>query len=149
MKKSGFTILELLVVISVLVILIGIAIPRFKGMQDAGKIAQAKSELKTMQTAVESYYMNQSPMAYPASSPTLGGSTLATTTPQIINSTPPYDPFGATTTTEYKYVFTTPYYVIGSVGTGTDLSTLGVNTVTGVVTKATGNLCVTNAVSGC
>ena len=66
--KKGFTILELLVVISVLVILIGIAIPRFKGMQDAGRVAQAKGELQTVQTAIESYYMNASPNAYPSSS---------------------------------------------------------------------------------
>ena len=97
--KKGFTILELLVVISVLVILIGIAIPRFKGMQDAGRLAQAKSELKTMQSALESYYMNMSPMAYPATSTTVGASYLSVASPQIINSTPPYDPFGLTTTT--------------------------------------------------
>jgi prepilin-type N-terminal cleavage/methylation domain-containing protein len=146
--KKGFTILELLVVISVLVILIGIAIPRFKGMQDAGRIAQAKAELLTLQTAVESYYINASPRAYPASSTTLGGSTLTSAAPAIISAAL-YDPFGATATTEYKYVYTSPYYVIGSVGTGSDLSTLAVSAGTGTVTKATGNLCVTNGVTGC
>lgn len=146
--KKGFTILELLVVISVLVILIGIAIPRFKGMQDAGRIAQAKAELRTFQTAVESYYMNASPNAYPASSTTLGGSTLVSSSPQIIGAAL-YDPFGSTSTTEYKYVFNSPYYVIGSIGTGSNLSTLDVSSTTGAVTKATGNLCVTNGTSGC
>jgi prepilin-type N-terminal cleavage/methylation domain-containing protein len=147
--KKGFTILELLVVISVLVILIGIAIPRFKGMQDAGRVAQAKSELQTVQTAVESYYMNNS-NTYPTTSTRVGAATLSSTSPQILNSTPPYDPFGASSVTEYSYIKSSNglYYVIGSVGAGgVDLASLGVGS-TGAITKGTGNLCITNG-SGC
>jgi len=54
--KKGFTIIELVIVISVLIILIGIAIPRMKGMQDSSNIVRAKKELQTLQAAVESYY---------------------------------------------------------------------------------------------
>jgi len=64
-NKKAFTILELVIVLSVLVILIGIAIPRMKGMQQAGQITQIKAELQTLQAAVESYYSNSSPSAYP------------------------------------------------------------------------------------
>ncbi len=145
--KKGFTILELLIVISVLVILIGIAIPRFKGMQDAGRITQVKGELQTMQTAIESYYSNQSPNTYPTTSTTVGATFLVGATPQILTTTPPYDPFGSATSIEYKYVVNGYYYVIGSVGTGTNLSTLAITSL-GTVTKAAGNYCATNG-SGC
>lgn len=63
--KKGFTLIELLIVIAVISILIGIALPRFKGMQEEGKIAQAKAELRTLQTAVESYYIHNN-NTYPA-----------------------------------------------------------------------------------
>lgn len=145
--KKGFTILELLVVISVLVILIGIAIPRFKGMQDAARVAQVKGELQTMQAAVESYYINQTTKAFPASSATVGSSILSTTTPQIITSTPPYDPFAAANV-EYNYKLSadSKYYVIASVGASGTGGTSIVNG--GTVTVAGAGLCVSNG-SGC
>ncbi len=145
--KKGFTILELLVVVSVLVILIGIAIPRFKGMQDAARVAQAKGELQTMQSAVETYYMNVTPKAYPVNSATVGASVLSTATPQVITTTPPYDPFAAANVEyNYKVAADGKYYVLSSVGaagTGTTSIVSG-----GTVTIANNALCVTNG-GGC
>lgn len=109
--KKGFTLIELLMVIAVISILIGIALPRFRGMQDEGNIAKAKGELRTLQTAVESYYIHNN-NAYPASL-----STLTSQAPQII-ATVPDDPFG---TGSYGYVkggTGSGYYVIYSVGAG-------------------------------
>ncbi len=146
--KKGFTILELLIVISVLVILIGIAIPRFKGMQDAAKIAQAKAELLTMQSAVESYYTNQSVKTYPPTNATVGQSYLGVTTPQILPNSPPYDPFGATNTTEYNFLLSAngAHYVIYSIGANASGTVSIVNG--GTVTISSNALCVTNG-SGC
>ncbi|MEI6438474.1 MAG: prepilin-type N-terminal cleavage/methylation domain-containing protein [Candidatus Omnitrophota bacterium] len=79
MNKKAFTILEILVVISVIAILIGIAVPRFKGMQDAANIIKAKSEMKTIQSAMESWKNNHT--TYPSAV-----TTLETATPQIINA---------------------------------------------------------------
>jgi|GEM_PF-1503414 len=117
MNKKGFTILEILVVLSVIAILIGIAVPRLKGMQDQANISKAKAELKTLQAAIVSYYTNSSPNAYPPTSTTVATTSLITATPQII-STALYDPWGATATTEYNYVLSAngQYYVISSVG---------------------------------
>lgn len=146
--KKGFTILELLIVISVLVILIGIAIPRFKGMQDAAKISQVKAELQTVQAAVESYYTNQTVKVYPPTSSTVGQSYLGVTTPQILTNAPPYDPFGASSTTEYEYLLSASgaHYVIYSKGASAGGSCSIVNG--GTVTISGGALCATNG-SGC
>ncbi len=118
-KRKGFTLIELLIVMAVIAILIGIALPRFRGMQDEGNLARARSELRTLQTAIESYYINRNPKTYPAYD---GGSTawqvaLTGASPQIISSVL-YDPFGLTTTTEYRYDASPDrqYYVVWSRG---------------------------------
>ncbi len=97
MNKKGFTILEILVVISVIAILIGIAIPRFKGLQDEARVAKAKAEVKTLQAAVESFKNNSTTGAFPADI----GAALTTANPRIITATL-YDPF-ETPDTIYGY----------------------------------------------
>lgn len=116
--KKGFTLLELLIVIAVISILIGIALPRFKGMQDEGNIAKAKGELRTLQTAVESYYIHNN-NAYPATGSAALQTALAGATPSIINFVPT-DPFS---TSDYVYVMggtNSKFYIIYSVGPGGD-----------------------------
>jgi len=103
----------LLVVISVIAILVGIAIPRFKGMQDEANITKAKAELRVMQTAIESHYMNITPNAYPATSTTVC-TDLNNDTPLIIGE-PLIDPFEGGST-QYNYILNTPYYVVFSTG---------------------------------
>jgi len=115
--KRGFTIIELLIVIAVISILIGIALPRFKGMQEEGNIARAKGELRTLQTAVESYYIHNN-NAYPATGSAALQTALAAATPNIINYVPT-DPFGGTA--DYVYVMggtNSKFYIIYSVGPG-------------------------------
>ena len=87
-RRKGFTILELLIVIAVIGILVGIALPRFKGMQDEGNIAKAKGDLRTLQTAVESYAIHT------GGNPPAALTTVQTAVPQIAPSTIPTDPFG-------------------------------------------------------
>lgn len=112
-RKKGFTLIELLIVISVISILIGIALPRLKGMQDEGNIAKAKAELRTLQTAVESFYLHNT-NAYPANLTTL------TDEVPLIVGTIPDDPF-ATTGTSYVYArggTNNRLYTIHSIGPG-------------------------------
>jgi len=125
MRNKGFTIIELLVVISVIAILVGIAIPRFKGMQDEANISKANAELRVLQTAIESHYMNATPNAYPATSTTVVDSDLDDDTPLIIGEAL-IDPFEGGTT-EYNYVLTDPYYVIWSTGPNGTATITGVN----------------------
>jgi prepilin-type N-terminal cleavage/methylation domain-containing protein len=54
--KHGFTLVELLVVISIIIILMGLLFPAFKGAQDQAKRAQAKNDLTQIVTAVNAFY---------------------------------------------------------------------------------------------
>jgi general secretion pathway protein G len=110
--KRGFTIIELLIVIAVIAILISIALPRFRGMQEEGNIAKAKGELRTLQTAVESYYIHNN-----NTYPTLLSS-LTTAIPNIIGSSLPTDPFNGTNNYRYAQSTNVRFYVIYSVGVG-------------------------------
>ena len=152
MGKKGFTILEILVVLTVIAILIGIAVPRFKGMQDQGNIAKAQSELRTLQAAVETYRINSTddPKIYPPTATTMQATHLANAPVKIITSTL-YDPFAAAGT-EYNYRRSANgrYYVIWSVGFSGDGSISAID-ADGTVHKAgTANavICATNG-TGC
>jgi len=132
MKTKGFTLIEILIVIAVISILIGIALPRFKGMQQEGNIAKAKGELRTLQTATESYYMHNS-NTYPTSLSALTGQV-----PGIVSSIP-NDPFQSTSS-NYSYIANGGYYAIYSIGPKGDGSVSAV-TNTGV-TEVDGASCI-------
>lgn len=63
-EESGFTLVELLVVMLILGLLAAIAIPAFFSQSDKAKDADAKSATKTAQTAMESYATDQPNGAY-------------------------------------------------------------------------------------
>jgi len=89
-------------------------------MQDEGNIAKAKGELRTLQTAVESYYIHNN-NAYPATGASALQTALASATPSIITYVPT-DPF-STTGADYVYVMggtNSKYYILYSVGPGGD-----------------------------
>ena len=112
---GGFTLIELLIVIAVISILVGISLPRFRGMQDEGNIAKAKGELRTLKTAVESYYIHNT-NTYPTAL-----SSLTSAAPNIVSAIPA-DPFSSTGAS-YGYVrggTNNKFYVIYSVGTSAD-----------------------------
>lgn len=138
-SKKGFTIIELLIVIAVIAILVGIALPRFKGMRDEGNITRAKGELRTLQTAVESYRIHTG--AYPAAAGF--EATLIAATPQIISATM-NDPFAAAT--PYVLVLssgtTGNFYAIYSVGPAGNGAVSAVSDTTGAVTETNGSSCI-------
>ena len=143
--KRGFTLIELMIVMAVIAILVGIALPQFRGMQEEGLIAQAKAELMTLKTAVESYYIHTG--AYPADSATWQ-SVLITASPVIVRAAL-IDPFGATTTTQYQIMYSASpreYYAIWSVGTVAGKAVTAVGTDGAVTESAPTCIYVTNGV---
>ena len=131
--KRAFTLIELLIVIAVISILVSIALPRFRGMQDEGNIAKAKGELRTLQTAVESYYIH-SDNVYPT--------TLNSLTKQVplIVANLPTDPFTSGSNYGYLVSGNGEYYVIYSLGPARN-GGAGVGG-TGDVTESNGNSCI-------
>lgn len=143
--RRGFTIIELLVVIAVIAILVGIALPRFKGMQDEGNIAKAKAELRTLQSAIESYYIHNN-NAYPATGASALQTALASAVPSIINYVPT-DPFSSTGA-DYGYVLggtNNKFYVVYSAGPGGN----GSATITSdAVVETNGSSCIYTSNAG-
>ena len=55
-ESRAFTLIELLIVIAIVVILMGLLFPAFRGVQDQAKKTQAKNDLVQIVTAVNAYY---------------------------------------------------------------------------------------------
>ncbi len=155
--RRGFTLIEMMIVISVIAILIGISLPYFKGMQDEGKSAKAAGELRTLTIAIESYYIhndNEYPVQDDAPVQTAWQSianSLTTASPTIVKKALK-DPFKPSQ--EYSYVTSaetsgSEYYVVFSVGPD---GAAGITAIsdTGALTwgTSTDDIYITNAESG-
>ena len=133
--RNGFTLIEILIVIAVIAILAGISLPYMKGMQDEGNTAKAAGELRTLATAIESYYIHNS-KAYPSQDTdvqTSWQSELTSASPTIVK-TALTDPFNSSN--RYRYATSADsssrYYVVFSVGADGAADITGINT-SGVV----------------
>ncbi|MFC1540526.1 type II secretion system protein [Candidatus Margulisiibacteriota bacterium] len=130
-KRKGFTIIELLIVMAVIAVLIGIAIPSFRGMQIEAWKTKAEGDTRVLKIALESYYKSNG--AFPAE--TGYQTTLLGATPRVLESGLT-DPFKTSDPYAYALSTNTSYYVVYSVGVGGS----GVMTVsdTGVATASAG-----------
>ncbi len=58
MKHRGFTLIELLIVVAIIAILAAIAIPNFLQAQTRAKVSRAQSDMRSLGTGLESYYVD-------------------------------------------------------------------------------------------
>ena len=62
-NEEGFTLIELLIVVAIIGILAAIAIPQFSKYRQNAYNAAAQSDLKTMKTELEGYFVEE--FSYP------------------------------------------------------------------------------------
>jgi type II secretory pathway pseudopilin PulG len=99
----------MMIVVAIIGILAGLAIPNVTRMRIVGNISKAKGDLRALQSALENYYIHHN-NTYPSSL-----SSLASATPRIIYALPK-DPFASANDYGYSLSSSGNYYVIYSVG---------------------------------
>jgi type II secretion system protein G len=65
MNRRAFTLIELLIVVGIIGILAGIALPNFLEAQTRAKVARAKNDLRAIVTGLETYHVDHN--IYPSS----------------------------------------------------------------------------------
>ncbi len=80
-KRKGFTLVEIMIVVAIIVLLAAIAIPNLLRARLSANEATAIAAMRTLSTAAESFRAAQSPPAYPGNL-----STLSSATPPYIDS---------------------------------------------------------------
>jgi general secretion pathway protein G len=157
-SSRGFTLIEILIVIAILAILIGIAIPRFRGMQEQAILTQAQAETRTIKAAIESSRVNKG--SYPAGVDTPAATyfinttwlTTAPVTPQMIDEALD-DPYTAASDEYYYRRGTTAagqnYYAVCSRGSDGGIDVTNAELNDGILTAAEmdDDVCATNAAS--
>lgn len=96
-KIRGFTLIELLVTITIIAILMAIAISAYMGFQKNARDAKRKSDLATIQSALEQYHADK--LYYPAKAEVTPGAPLSSGTRTYLNNIPG-DPSGSP---QYSY----------------------------------------------
>ena len=105
-KKEGFTLIELLIVVAIIGILAGIAIPNFLGARTKAKVSRAFADMRTIGNAIEAYAVDYG--EYPSPNSNNEGAeayvpTGALTTTGLITNVP-QDPFNSGR--DYRYYTT-------------------------------------------
>jgi len=95
-KKEGFTLIELLIVVAIIGIIAGIAIPNFLGARTKARVTRAFADMRALADALEMYYVDNT--TYPAE-PANEGDPIPGLSPTYMTSQP-NDPFSGAV---YRY----------------------------------------------
>lgn len=131
-NRKGFTLIELLVVIAIIGILAALIITSLTGAQLRARDTQTKNNVRSLSTALEQYYTDQTTAAYPASTTQVAFSNAVLTTPLA-----PYVSGGANSALFTAYSGVTTGYITAAGGTSY-LASAGLRNTT-EATIATGN----------
>lgn len=102
-NERGFTLIELMIVVSIIAILAGILIPNFVNARAQAMTAACESNLRSIATAAELYYADQ--QVYPASGDV--SATLFTANGTSYLNNVPTDPAAPTPGSPYTFTNTT------------------------------------------
>lgn len=126
--KKGFTLIEILIVLTLVALLVAIGVPAYRGLQLDAKQSRSQADLKVLKLTIESYYKNND-SAYPDASFGKGNvpnweATLLDTNPRILEQMV-YDPFRVGKI-EFQYSTEGDYFIIWSYGPN------GISEITGI-----------------
>lgn len=106
-KQFGFSLLELLVVVSIIGILIAITAAAYSTAQKRGRDAKRRGDVKAMQSALEQYYADNDSSYEAASSGNDCSTELAASMPGGMPVDPKGDPYTCANTADAYCVCTT------------------------------------------
>lgn len=120
-RKKGFTLIELLIVVAIIGILAGIAIPNFLGARTKARVSRAFADMRTIGNALEMYYLDN--QDYPTTSEFTSSSSGGLLENGTYLASLPTDPFNSGN--NYRYYVTddtTPdYWLLVSNGPDGDI----------------------------
>ena len=114
-KKEGFTLIELLIVVAIIGIIAGIAIPNFLGARSKARVTRAFADMRAIADALEMYYVDNT--TYPAE-PDPQGDPIPGLSPTYMTSQP-NDPFSGAVYRYYTNATTTAWLLVSN-GPDTD-----------------------------
>lgn len=99
-RKSGFTLLELLVVIGIIGIIMALATVAYSTTQKSGRNSRRKQDMVAIQNALEQYYAVNT-FVYPTTDCTLASTNMKSSWPVDPGDSDPYSGVSACTSDSY------------------------------------------------